>query len=60
MHNAIQEAPIDLERVREQQFSELSSHGLDNLDDLLTSIAEDGRQSAADELDEFFANIRFE
>ena len=46
--------------MREQQFSELGLHGLEDLDDLLTSIAEDVRQSDADELDEFFANIRFE
>jgi hypothetical protein len=60
VHETVREPQIDVERVREQQFSELGLHGLEDLDDLLTSIAEDVRQSDADELDEFFANIRFE
>ena len=60
VHDVSKEPQIDLERVREQQFSEFSVRSLDRLDDLLTEIAEDVGQSGSDDLDEFFANIRFE
>ena len=49
----------DAERAREQQFTELSTRGLDLLDDVVSEIAGDV-QTEADELDEFFANLRFE
>ena len=60
VHEVVQERQIDLERVREQQFSEFSIRDLDRLDDVLMEIAEDVEQSGSDDLDEFFANIRFE
>ncbi|MEC7564427.1 MAG: NF038122 family metalloprotease [Planctomycetota bacterium] len=60
VHDVVAEPEIDLERVREEQFSTLSLHGPELLEDVLTEIADDVRQSDLEDSDEFFANIRFE
>ena len=59
VHDVAENQQQDAERAREQQFTELSTRGLDLLDDVVSEIAGDV-QTEADELDEFFANLRFE
>ena len=59
VHDVAEIQQQDAERAREQQFTELSTRGLDLLDDVLSEIAGDV-QTEADDLDEFFANLRFE
>ena len=59
VHDVAENQQQDAERAREKQFTELSTRGLDLLDDVLSEIAGDV-QTEADDLDEFFANLRFE
>ena len=52
--------PADLERERDPQFSELDLDGSDDLEEVLSEIADAVQDSETTELDDFFANIRFE
>jgi len=60
IHDPAELQQTELERVREQQFTDLSLSGVDALEDVLTDIAGDVQSTDADQLDDFFANIRFE
>lgn len=60
VHDTAELQQVELERAREQQFSELGLHGINRLEDVLSDIADDVQSSEGNDLDEFFANIRFE
>ncbi|MEL0097649.1 MAG: choice-of-anchor L domain-containing protein [Planctomycetaceae bacterium] len=60
VHDTAELQQVELERAREQQFSELGLQGINRLEDVLSDIADDVQSSRGNDLDEFFANIRFE
>ena len=60
VHDTAELQQVELERAREQQFRELGLNGINPLEDVLSDIADDVQASEADDLDDFFANIRFE
>jgi hypothetical protein len=49
----------ELEREREMQISEFSLDAADLLEDVLSEIADDVQNSESDDMDDFFANVRF-
>jgi len=60
VHDTAELQQTELERAREQQFSQQGLNGIHLLEDVLTDIASDVQSSETDDLDDFFANIRFE